>query len=127
MDVGSALKNAIGDLRGRCNKMLATIKDDQCPSGAQKVEQRICAIDKPRVGPERGGDGADDLLLVSSGRKIDKENRAGEVRQRRVSDGQSNRRFAHAASTQNGNQTFRLEPGLNLKNNVFATHHPDQC
>ncbi len=114
------MKNAIGDLHGFCDEMLATVKDDQGPSRAQKFKQRLLRIDKSRVKPDRGSDGADDLLRVSNGRKIDKEDRVVKVRQRRVSDGQSNRRFADAASTQNRNQTLCLESGLNLKNSIFA-------
>ena len=34
------------------NKMLATIKDDQCPPRAQKIEQRFLPIGKPHVKPD---------------------------------------------------------------------------
>ena len=43
MDIGSTLKNAIGNLRRLFDEMLATIQDDQRPSRAQKIKQRIRA------------------------------------------------------------------------------------
>src|SRR6266436_5127019 len=67
------------------------------------------------------------MLLAVYGRKIDKECRAREVRQGRVSDCQSNRCLAYAASTQNCNQAlFRLEPTLNLTDNIVTTNHSAQ-
>ena len=45
-----------------------------------------------------------------------------------MSDCQGNRRLAYTASTQNCNQALvRLEPTLNLKDNIFATDHAAQC
>ena len=50
-----------------------------------------------------------------------------EVRQRPVSDCQGNRRLAHTASPQNCNQALvRLEPTLNLTNNIVTTDHAAQ-
>ena len=67
VDVGGILKNIVGDLRGFLDQMLATIKNDKHPARAQKIKQRLLWIDKLRVEPDRGSDGADDMLLVAYG------------------------------------------------------------
>src|SRR6202035_4179780 len=98
-DARCAPENAIDDVRRLFDEMLATIEDDKSLAKAQIAEQSIFGIDKQQVDPNRGSDGADNLLSVSHRREIDEEDRAREVRQCSMSGCQGDCGLTDAAST----------------------------
>ena len=60
-----ALKEAIGHFRRFFDQMLATVQDEESFPVVQIAEQCIFQIDTLRNEPNRGGYGADNMLLIS--------------------------------------------------------------